>query len=36
MRMVIQKDFDILFIAVLALREKQIQRNYRPVIAVRA
>jgi len=30
----IEKDFDISFIADLALREKQIQQNYRPVIAV--
>ena len=30
----IEKDFDIPFIADLALREKQIQQNYRPVIAV--
>jgi len=30
----IGKDFDISFIADLALREKQIQQNYRPVIAV--
>jgi len=30
----IEKDFDIAFIADLALREKQIQQNYRPVIAV--
>jgi len=30
----IEKDFDIPFIASLALREKQIQQNYRPVIAV--
>ncbi len=30
----IEKDFDITFIANLALREKQIQQNYRPVIAV--
>jgi hypothetical protein len=29
----IEKDFDIPFIADLALREKQIQQNYRPVIA---
>ncbi|MBL7179871.1 MAG: hypothetical protein ISS65_06630 [Desulfobacterales bacterium] len=27
-------DFDIPFIANLALREKQIQQNYRPIIAV--
>ena len=30
----IEKDFDISFVADLALREKQIQQNYRPVIAV--
>jgi len=30
----IEKDFDIRFIADLALREKQIQQNYRPIIAV--
>lgn len=30
----IERDFDIPFIAALALREKQIQQNYRPVIAV--
>ncbi len=30
----IEKDFDIPFIAGLALREKQIQQNYRPIIAV--
>ena len=30
----IEKHFDIQFIANLALREKQIQQNYRPVIAV--
>jgi putative DNA methylase len=30
----IEKDFDIPFIADLALSEKQIQQNYRPVIAV--
>jgi hypothetical protein len=30
----IEKDFDIAFIADLALREKQIQQNYRPIIAV--
>jgi putative DNA methylase len=30
----IEKDFDIPFIANLALREKQIQQNYRPIIAV--
>lgn len=31
---VIEKNFDISFIADLALREKQIQQNYRPIIAV--
>src|SRR5438132_3209258 len=30
----IEKDFNIRFIASLALREKQIQQNYRPIIAV--
>src|SRR5256885_1530753 len=30
----IEKDFNIAFIADLALREKQIQQNYRPIIAV--
>lgn len=30
----IEKDFDLSFIADLALREKQIQQNYRPIIAV--
>ena len=30
----IERDFDVSFIAGLALREKQIQQNYRPVIAV--
>ena len=30
----IENNFDIAFIADLALREKQIQQNYRPVIAV--
>ncbi len=30
----IEKDFDIPFLANLALREKQIQQNYRPIIAV--
>ncbi len=30
----IEKDFDIPFVAGLALREKQIQQNYRPIIAV--
>ncbi len=32
--MPIENDFDIPFVANLALREKQIQQNYRPVIAV--
>ena len=32
--MPIEKHFDIPFIATLALREKQIQQNYRPIIAV--
>ncbi len=32
--MAIEQDFDVAFIAALALREKQIQQNYRPVIAV--
>ncbi|TRO79685.1 DUF1156 domain-containing protein [Trichloromonas acetexigens] len=32
--MSIEKNFDIPFIAALALREKQIQQNYRPIIAV--
>jgi hypothetical protein len=31
---VIERDFDVPFIAELALREKQIQQNYRPVISV--
>lgn len=30
----IEKDFDVSFISDLALREKQIQQNYRPIIAV--
>src|SRR5947209_626916 len=30
----IEQDFDISFVADLALREKQIQQNYRPIIAV--
>lgn len=30
----IEKRFDIPFIAALAMREKQIQQNYRPIIAV--
>lgn len=32
--MSIEKNFDISFVASLALREKQIQQNYRPIIAV--
>ncbi len=30
----IEKDFDVPFVAEMALREKQIQQNYRPIIAV--
>src|ERR671926_876085 len=30
----IEKDFDSSFIGDLALREKQVQQNYRPIIAV--
>ncbi|MBI4642239.1 MAG: DUF1156 domain-containing protein, partial [Deltaproteobacteria bacterium] len=30
----IERHFDIPFVANLALREKQIQQNYRPIIAV--
>ena len=30
----IERSFDIAFVADLALREKQIQQNYRPIIAV--
>jgi len=30
----IEKDFDVPFVAQLAQREKQIQQNYRPVIGV--
>jgi hypothetical protein len=30
---VIEKDFDVPFIADLALREKQIQQNYGPIIS---
>ncbi len=30
----IERVFDIPFVADLALREKQIQQNYRPIIAV--
>ena len=32
--MTIEARFDIPFVAALALREKQIQQNYRPIIAV--
>ena len=32
--MSIEKNYSISFIAELALREKQIQQNYRPIIAV--
>jgi len=32
--MSIEANFDVPFIAALALREKQIQQNYRPIIAV--
>lgn len=32
--MPIEKDFDIRFVSALALREKQVQQNYRPIIAV--
>lgn len=32
--MTIERNFDIPFVAALALREKQIQQNYRPIIAV--
>lgn len=32
--MSIEKNYDIKFVAALALREKQIQQNYRPIIAV--
>src|SRR5262249_24951284 len=32
--MAIEKHFNVAFIADLALREKQIQQNYRPIIAV--
>lgn len=32
--MTIERNFDVPFIAALALREKQIQQNYRPIIAV--
>jgi len=30
----IEHAFDVPFVAALALREKQIQQNYRPIIAV--
>jgi len=30
----IERNFDVAFVAEMALREKQIQQNYRPVIAV--
>jgi len=30
----LERDFDIPFVARLAMKEKQIQQNYRPVIAV--
>jgi adenine-specific DNA methylase len=30
----IEKDFEVSFVAAIALREKQIQQSYRPVIAV--
>ncbi|HOA59982.1 MAG TPA: DNA methylase [Verrucomicrobiota bacterium] len=32
--LMIERDFDVPFVADLALREKQIQQNYRPVVAV--
>src|SRR3954468_10214786 len=32
--MSIEKKFDLKFVAGMALREKQIQQNYRPIIAV--
>jgi len=32
--MSIESDFDITLVASLALKEKQIQQNYRPIIAV--
>src|SRR5262249_37273263 len=34
MPLTIERDFDVAFVAGLALREKQIQQNYRPIIAV--
>jgi adenine-specific DNA methylase len=30
----IERDFDVAFVADLALREKQIQQHYRPIMAV--
>jgi hypothetical protein len=30
----IEKDYDVSFVAAMALREKQIQQHYRPVSAV--
>ena len=30
----IENDFDVPFVSEMALREKQVQQNYRPVIAV--
>lgn len=33
-RMSIEKNFDVSFVSSMALREKQIQQNYRPIIAV--
>jgi putative DNA methylase len=30
----IERNFDVPFVAALALREKQIQQNYRPIMAV--
>lgn len=32
--MTIERNFDVPFVAAMALREKQIQQNYRPIIAV--
>ena len=32
--MSIERNFNVSFVADMALREKQIQQNYRPVIAV--
>ena len=32
--MSIERDFDVSLIAEMALREKQIQQNYRPIIGV--